>query len=787
MVITNKQPRQSAPSAASRSSSSATTAKATKRASLNVKPATSVPNVAIEDNGKGIDGVSPPDARSGASKRSMIERHDGVGPFADDARFLSSSNKNAVSRRTVKARPLKRHSKSSRHRKRARPWSELIQVLTRIMFILFSIYSLFVCPKDVQLQSPVCRGLDYYRRTVVDPYILPPLRAALSHPVIAPQIERAKPYVEHAMDVVKTKYHIAHDQVMLKSEPYVHVATQYYNTHMRSHVRVMEYNVRRYQRQAQPYINLAKSKVLDGVARVEPHLTPLLVKLGEVPVFIRTFIAKPLEEGKEKWVDPQVKKIVDKVHEMSASAILSEDASARDTEAPGVGTQEETLATTEKATFYSSPSAHPTASITEETSSTSPKDPPEPTVPEPVLKESDSATIPQPTPTTEPTISMSEDSTMDPLDLPIRNPNYDEDVEDIEFWEDLEQWLSESILKSDAPTETTQPPKPTRLTEEEKAEKKRREQEETAAKRKDITERHTKWEEELETLIAANFKQLVNTVGDIRSRVSKSFDSSPKISELRKIFAAQIGDATTETKKVLTKMRESWEDRYGEMDEDFGDKAPLWAQILQDIQWRFTKRKDELNAEVSTWVAEWMKEESVVLRSATEEVTALVDKAQTDLISDYAWLNDVTYRDWERYHKLMFRGKEAGEQFQKLVNGEITSTLSNPVHDVLRRLQLETGEVTEKFEAGLNKIRREGWRYILGDLVDEKEIKWEEPKETTSSETTEYDPEISILPVDPEDLEYDNMPGLEILIGKSKEQIQQAVLQAEGTGNHEEL
>ncbi|KAG8790248.1 hypothetical protein FRC17_008934, partial [Serendipita sp. 399] len=454
---------------------------ATKRASLNVKPATSVPSATTtDDQDRKLDGLSPPEARSGSSKLSLTDRDEGVGPFANDARFLSSPTKIAVSRRTVKAKPLKRQTKSSKHKKRGRPWSELIQILTRIMFILFSIYSLFVCPKDVQLQSPVCRGLDYYRRTVVDPYILPPLRAAVSHPAVAPQIERARPYVEHAVDIVKVNYHIVHDQVMLKSEPYVHVANYYYITHLRPHVRLMEYNVRRYQRQAQPYINMAKYRLLDGLARIEPHVAPLLVKLGEIPVFIRTFIAKPLEEGKEKWVDPQVRKIVDKVHEMSASAIVSEDGASR-----GTGTekaQEETLATTEKATFYSSPSLVPTASITEETATSISKVPPEPTVPEPAFKESDTATTSETTSVEAPTPTPSVESVVDPLDLPLRNPNYDEDVEDIEFWEDLEKWLSESILPEDTPTATSQPPKPTRLTEEEKAEKKRREREETAAK-----------------------------------------------------------------------------------------------------------------------------------------------------------------------------------------------------------------------------------------------------------------------------------------------------------------
>ena len=31
----------------------------------------------------------------------------------------------------------------------------------------------------------------------------------------------------------------------------------------------------------------------------------------------------------------------------------------------------------------------------------------------------------------------------------------------------------------------------------------------------------------------------------------------------------------------------------------------------------------------------------------------MADKAQADLGLDYAWLEDVTYMDWRRYHDLM--------------------------------------------------------------------------------------------------------------------------------------
>jgi len=35
------------------------------------------------------------------------------------------------------------------------------------------------------------------------------------------------------------------------------------------------------------------------------------------------------------------------------------------------------------------------------------------------------------------------------------------------------------------------------------------------------------------------------------------------------------------------------------------------------------------------------------------EVKLFADKAQADIGLDYAWLDDVTYDDWQKYHDLM--------------------------------------------------------------------------------------------------------------------------------------
>ncbi|KAH9074871.1 hypothetical protein EDB83DRAFT_1876517 [Lactarius deliciosus] len=83
-------------------------------------------------------------------------------------------------------------------KKRRDKRANLVDVLLRYLLLFFTIYSLSVCPQDVALKSPVCRGLSEYRRLILEPYISPIVHTALSHPSISPYVERVKPYANQA-------------------------------------------------------------------------------------------------------------------------------------------------------------------------------------------------------------------------------------------------------------------------------------------------------------------------------------------------------------------------------------------------------------------------------------------------------------------------------------------------------------------------------------------------------------------------------------------------------------
>lgn len=496
----------------------------------------------------------------------------------------------------------------------------MIDVLTRLTVLLFTIYSLLVCPKDVNLESPVCRGLTVYRERILDPYILPPIRAAAAHPLVAPQIARAKPYVNDAITFATVQYTTLYHKAEVVSRPYLVQATREYNKRLRPHVRLMEYNIRRYRRQAQPYVDQARGVVLDLWIKSEPYVTPVLIKLQEAPALAKEFVSKPLGEARERWVDPQLKKIVDKVEEMSAN--VSEEDKVLVEDAEPTGTEDATFAAPipeheyPPVTYYSSAQDAMTTSAFQAVTNSAVEEA-APTPVEDVLAgstETDGAEA-LPTPTT---ITEAEETPID-LDTPIYNPNYEEDIEDLEFWDEFDEWLHESVLVPGGTTAANVAPAATPLSAEEKAEKKRKEQEETAAKRADILKRHDEYEYGLVALIESEATKLFNSLEENRKKALGDLTAdSMSARKLATGLKEELEAAIQSTAAVLKNLEESAEKKSEENADsdtpDFMEKLPVWAQVLEQVEMKFGGKVDALNAEMASWVSAWVQGEGDMVR-----------------------------------------------------------------------------------------------------------------------------------------------------------------------------
>lgn len=224
-----------------------------------------------------------------------------------------------------------------------------MDLLTRVFILWFTIYTLSVCPTDEKLQSPLCRGLHYYRQLVLEPFVLPPIKLALSHPSIAPYVERATPYANQFVTTAKPiitrtraewnarvvpqwnkrvvplwnahvvpqwdKYGAPQITRMEQQiEPYRLKAVQEYERRLGPHLRLAVYNLQKWQRQAQPYIILVANKTYDGYQKSKPYTIPVLQRLRGLFAHLARFLVAQ----RRQYVDPHVKTIWDRVIELSS-------------------------------------------------------------------------------------------------------------------------------------------------------------------------------------------------------------------------------------------------------------------------------------------------------------------------------------------------------------------------------------------------------------------------------------------------------------------------------------
>lgn len=230
-----------------------------------------------------------------------------------------------------------------------------------------------MCPNDEKLKSPICRGLYEYRRLILEPYLLPPVQHALSHPVIAPYVDRAKPVVNRAIAITtpiairahhewttkvvpqwdrfvvpqwqrhvvpQWKQHvIPHlERVEQKLQPYIIRVHLAYERRVEPRLHIAAYNLHKFQQHARPYVVLAAHKTYDGYQRAKPYAIPVLHKLQLLLVRISQFLG----EKRRQFVDPHVKRIWERVNELSRGDVRPDadirqgfTATSRPSSAPG--------------------------------------------------------------------------------------------------------------------------------------------------------------------------------------------------------------------------------------------------------------------------------------------------------------------------------------------------------------------------------------------------------------------------------------------------------------------
>ncbi|KAG2144566.1 hypothetical protein DEU56DRAFT_790297 [Suillus clintonianus] len=751
--------------------------------------------------------------------------------------------------------------KSGKKKKRKSTIQSLLDFLTKLLLFAFTIYVFSVCPREAHLQSPVCRGLSEYKRIVLDPYVIPPLQAALAHPSVAPYLNRiaevSSPIIlrtqgewtgrvlpqweKHVVPVWSNRVvpaftayvvpqwekrvvpqwqkHVVpqYDKHIVpqlsKLEPYVARAESYveqagttYTTRIAPHVRTATYNLQRWQQKAQPYTILAIQKTQDTYYAAKPHAVPLAKRIVAEVQHALLF----LREQRRIFVDPHVAKLWEKVKELSRGspatststdvpsdttafpspepvisetlepestyapiAPTSDDQPAAETDSPchtatetsSVGTLLNKDATTAAETEVPIPfDAVPITYLSSQPASASSSHSPSNSVPTPVqTPESASSVLSESASAAPSIVSAAVDDSNSPIAYATLTgsaasssaPAHISDDDEIDisaFYAEL--GLDEPLTASQSHEQVPlNPPE----SEEERAERLRLKAEETARKRADIEVRHSKWETDLRSQMETGSSTLKGKLEAIRSVAAVELAEAP---EIRDAIESLVADAEKYIKGAEVYLRNlKAESRKND------EKMPLWERVVEKVGVKFSERLGVVEAVVNTWYGVILDQELREVYAVAAEVREVAEKAQVDLGLDYAWLDEVTYSDWQRYHSLIDASEKFVQEANSIQNGTHENlSVDNPIIPIIEDLESEVQDVVIGFETRLRRIKRDGERAF-------NSIQKDEEKETA---TDPEQPEVSILPI-PEGGASGHAYVPPVVIGRSKEEVLEAL------------
>jgi hypothetical protein len=277
-----------------------------------------------------------------------------------------------------------------------------------------------------------------------------------------------------------------------------------------------------------------------------------------------------------------------------------------------------------------------------------------------------------------------------------------------------------------------------------------------AAKRAAIEAKHTEWEVKLHDLIASYKNEAGGRLIAIRQAGGKQIMADPK-----------INDMVDDLEKAGNKYLKGIEGYLSELNKGIDKKAKLgsdkrriWDAVVTKVEEKFNEELKTLRSTVHDMYVNVVNEELELIRDWATEVKSVAEQGQMAVGLDYVWLDDVTARDWTRYHDLIKTYEAFAQDIQAIQAGSHElSPSSNPLVDILDDLDADVQDIVLGFESGLRRLRRVGDKELNPDTKPEKGRKGsttpaapvEEKHQSLASPAPNgaaVEPEVSILPID---------------------------------------
>ncbi|KIL65594.1 hypothetical protein M378DRAFT_161903 [Amanita muscaria Koide BX008] len=814
----------------------------------------------------------PPTSRSASTQNAPRVSHTKSRMSQQPADATSKSAQSV--KQNLPSPPTLQNGRKAQRPKRSR---FRIPSLSWLLLTIFSLYALSTLhPSPAQ---SLYKAVSIPYETVIKPYLLPPLRTALSHPVIEHRVTTARttvqPYAQRVDTTTRPILKKLSQVEQYRIRPLVrHGTLATFRVVQKAWSGIVVHNYRTYLRpHIQPYLarcssiyhrtvgptlrTLAiKSYLLYG--RVKPHVTNALIKFRHYSTlaFARTnryinrsynaiqphviafwvkaqphvrarckFLklqavkglsvvrvyassaATRLGDARREFVDPHLKRIWDKVEDHSvvpSSTPLSSSKRLETSAAPAdFTTKVDAVSVTE------SPIPPSPTSIEAVVSTSLGEEPLESAAS--IISDSIGLGVAAETPGHEemdptwivlPTISVSIPSpeatsteltkaagtTTVPAPVPaVSRIAKEEDVDD--FLQELGISADETPkdaqpIVADSSKATIQPAFSARQEDDGAAATLRAK---VAAKRASIVKRHSDWQAQLDELYGARERDLRNALVSLRKNAvgelrGLSLRDDPRDEKVVVSIEQEADRLAKGVEGYLKKERDRKEKLGREWYDQLEEKKNQWAKVLNKVDDKFAEKVKGAQEEVHAWYVGVREKEGEEVLKTSSELKSLAETAQANLGLDYAWLEDVTYEDWQRYHDLMRIAERFEETARAIQNGTHAHPPVDPLTLALEVLEGDVQGVIDGFRARFSMLRTEG-----NDLYTKEKL---ESPGSSSSSSTSSEPTMSILPIS-SDGQGDMVDASNIILSKSEEQIKQALGAAgyavDETRDHREL
>ena len=449
------------------------------------------------------------------------------------------------------------------------------------------------------------------------------------------------------------------------------VALTEYERYLAPYVRITTFTAWRLQEQARPYVILVWYKSVDGYRCVKPYVRPAWERCKDAVLRVFAYLAV----FRRRFVDPHVAQMWAKIKELSGDKVVS---TTKSVVTPKPVPPVDALA--------KEPST--VAAILAEEDTHLPTATPTP-IPPPVLSDDKDASPEPPyvTTVTPGAINIMGDGPTDPIRVLVEPevvPREEDQISEVaESTKQEPASVTPPVHEAPSPTPTSAQKSvtpvssvnsedegdfeffsteigldldesedaigeevrftPSEESEEEREARLKAKAEETAWKRKEITDRHTDWEYQLEDLKGEQMQVFKLSLYNVRKTAAKMLKKDSSVQRAVDEFAAD-GDRYLRGAEGYLKNLSK---------EKKLDKSVLWERVIQKVEDKYEKRLDDVDRKVGDWYNEVAADEKTMVNKATTTVTEFAQKAQVDLALDYSWLDDVTVEDWARYHDLM--------------------------------------------------------------------------------------------------------------------------------------